>query len=189
MSDLMHRNLQEIDSVDGVARRLAEDPSGVEPSGVRVYTVRGVVDVFGIVPRRRIGKESGDVLREAQSRVEDDAGMRDPRRVAAFADHAFLREERRVAKGVPAKFDLELPVAVAGLQRAFPVLGRDLHDLPQVPAPRYIERWWLVDVDEVDLQTGGRRLCRTERHVASQREACNFACFHVSSGVLFSLST
>src|SRR6187200_1760003 len=139
MSDLMHRKLQEVDAVDGVARRLAEDPSGIQPSCVRADAVRGIVKKFGIVPWRRIGKESGDVFREAQSRVEDDAGMRHPRRVATFADQVFLRKERRVAKGIPAEFDLELPVTVAGLQRAFPVFGRDLHDLPQLPAPGYVE--------------------------------------------------
>jgi len=62
MSDLVHRHLKQIPAIDGIAHRLGEDSSRIEPSVIRVDAVRRVVEEFGIVSRRRIGKETGNVL-------------------------------------------------------------------------------------------------------------------------------
>ena len=77
VANLVHRHLQHIDAIYGVASRIAERPSSIEPSVSHVDGIGRVRKVFRVVPRCRVGEQADNRREQSRVVVEEDAGVCD----------------------------------------------------------------------------------------------------------------
>src|SRR5258706_11048477 len=101
----MHRYPQHIQAIDRVTGGAAKVPSNIDPAEFGIDEIGCVIQILGVLPWCRVGKEPQNRTFDYGVGVEEDAGVPDPWRiVAGFTDLVFLRI-KRTAEFTPTVLD------------------------------------------------------------------------------------